>query len=248
MAQRARRALPTVEPRSTPLYATLPAEFGGGFADAASAAAGIEQTVNDAPPFGSDTDKARRRQRRPPEERDRPRTRIGGDPPVAGVRSPLPDRFPRDADVQANSGQREVSESPPPRVQGDRQGTDVADGSRGGSRAESPAPGSAAPARNEHSERLAVREVATVVVNEDDETPVATGLSGRPEPRQADLEASERSTVPLTAGSQQTEEARTEIHISIGSIELRAARNEPRPQPAPFRPRVSLDEFLGRRS
>ncbi|MGH9606923.1 MAG: hypothetical protein ACRD3N_14630 [Terracidiphilus sp.] len=42
-------------------------------------------------------------------------------------------------------------------------------------------------------------------------------------------------------------EEKTEIHISIGSIELRAPRMEPRPQAAPFRPRVTLDEFLRRK-
>ena len=39
-------------------------------------------------------------------------------------------------------------------------------------------------------------------------------------------------------------EERTEIHISIGSIELRAPRTEVRPKPAPFKPRVTLDAFL----
>jgi hypothetical protein len=42
-------------------------------------------------------------------------------------------------------------------------------------------------------------------------------------------------------------EQQTEIHISIGSIELRAPRTETRPKPAPFRPRVTLDEFLRRK-
>jgi hypothetical protein len=43
------------------------------------------------------------------------------------------------------------------------------------------------------------------------------------------------------------EEQKTEINISIGSIELRAAPAEPRPAPpAPFRPRVSLQDFLNR--
>jgi hypothetical protein len=42
-------------------------------------------------------------------------------------------------------------------------------------------------------------------------------------------------------------EPKTEIHISIGSIELRAPRTETRPQPAPFRPRVTLDDFLNRK-
>ena len=47
---------------------------------------------------------------------------------------------------------------------------------------------------------------------------------------------------PAPAASQNTE-----IHISIGSIELRAPRTEPRPQPAPFKPRVTLNEFLRRK-
>ncbi len=44
-------------------------------------------------------------------------------------------------------------------------------------------------------------------------------------------------------------EQKAEIHISIGSIELRAAPAEPRPAaPAPFRPRVSLQDFLSRKT
>jgi hypothetical protein len=42
-------------------------------------------------------------------------------------------------------------------------------------------------------------------------------------------------------------EPRTEIHISIGHIELRPPPVVTRPQPASFQPRVSLDDFLGRR-
>jgi hypothetical protein len=39
----------------------------------------------------------------------------------------------------------------------------------------------------------------------------------------------------------------TEIHITIGSVELRAPRVVPAPPKAPaFRPRVTLDEFLKR--
>ncbi|HWG19562.1 MAG TPA: hypothetical protein VG225_03465 [Terracidiphilus sp.] len=42
-------------------------------------------------------------------------------------------------------------------------------------------------------------------------------------------------------------EPTTEIHISIGSVELRAARQEPSPQAVPFRPRVALNDFLRRK-
>jgi hypothetical protein len=41
-------------------------------------------------------------------------------------------------------------------------------------------------------------------------------------------------------------EQKTEIHISIGSIELRAPREEAKPSATPFRPRLSLGEFLRR--
>ncbi len=58
---------------------------------------------------------------------------------------------------------------------------------------------------------------------------------------------------PLLAGrramlqaERQAAEEKSEVHISIGSIELRAPRPEPRPPAAPFRPRVSLDDFLRR--
>ena len=50
----------------------------------------------------------------------------------------------------------------------------------------------------------------------------------------------------MTATNSRPSEENTEIHITIGSIELRAARSEtPRPSPA-FKARVTLDEFLGR--
>jgi hypothetical protein len=43
------------------------------------------------------------------------------------------------------------------------------------------------------------------------------------------------------------QEQKTEIQISIGTIELRAAPADPKPAaPAPFRPRVSLQDFLNR--
>lgn len=40
---------------------------------------------------------------------------------------------------------------------------------------------------------------------------------------------------------------KTEIHISIGSIELRAPRSEAKPVATPFRPRVTLEDFLRRK-
>ncbi len=60
---------------------------------------------------------------------------------------------------------------------------------------------------------------------------------------QADLRAPEPAVhahAPLKEASELTE-----IHITIGSIELRAPRTEPKGPP--FRPRVTLDEFLTRK-
>jgi hypothetical protein len=56
----------------------------------------------------------------------------------------------------------------------------------------------------------------------------------------------DRQTTQREPRPAQPAEEKTEIHISIGSIELRAPRVEPSPQPAPFRPRVTLDDFLRR--
>ena len=57
-------------------------------------------------------------------------------------------------------------------------------------------------------------------------------------------EAAKDVSAPMLESSS---EPKTEIHISIGSIELRAPRTEVRPQAAPFRPRVTLEEFLRRK-
>jgi len=57
---------------------------------------------------------------------------------------------------------------------------------------------------------------------------------------------SRRESSALPQGDAASREEKTEIHISIGNIELRAPRAETRPQPLPFRPRVTLEEFLRR--
>ena len=50
------------------------------------------------------------------------------------------------------------------------------------------------------------------------------------------------------AGPLETSAEHTEIHISIGSIEVRAPQVEAPRKAAPFKPRVTLDDFLRRRS
>jgi hypothetical protein len=57
-----------------------------------------------------------------------------------------------------------------------------------------------------------------------------------------------RRTRPVRSESVAAADKKPEIHISIGSIELRAAPAEAKPAtPAPFRPRVSLQDFLNRK-
>jgi hypothetical protein len=53
---------------------------------------------------------------------------------------------------------------------------------------------------------------------------------------------------PLVREEQEaaSREEKTEVHISIGNIELRAPRAEARPQRVPYRPRVTLQDFLHR--
>jgi hypothetical protein len=50
----------------------------------------------------------------------------------------------------------------------------------------------------------------------------------------------------LVAAAQSLEQ-KTEIHISIGRVELRAPRQDAKPSAAPFRPRLTLDDFLRRK-
>jgi hypothetical protein len=70
------------------------------------------------------------------------------------------------------------------------------------------------------------------------------GTTGQPEAQPA-LQIHSRSTPQIERTGVEPAEDQTEVHISIGSIELRAPRSEPR-QAAPSRPRVTLDEFLRR--
>jgi hypothetical protein len=62
----------------------------------------------------------------------------------------------------------------------------------------------------------------------------------------AEMRSAERRGEPTRVRQGATAPEKTEVHISIGRIEMRAPRVEPGPQPAPFRPRVTLDEFLRR--
>ena len=71
------------------------------------------------------------------------------------------------------------------------------------------------------------------------ESPKSSRAIAAPPPPIADRRA-------MPQAERQVAEEKSEVHISIGNIELRAPRPEPRPAAAPFRPRVSLDDFLRR--
>jgi hypothetical protein len=57
-----------------------------------------------------------------------------------------------------------------------------------------------------------------------------------------------RRSQAAPAGSSAPADQKAEIHISIGSIELRPAPESKPAPPLPFRPRVSLEDFLGRKA
>ncbi|HMK91166.1 MAG TPA: hypothetical protein VK446_16225 [Methylocystis sp.] len=63
----------------------------------------------------------------------------------------------------------------------------------------------------------------------------------------ADVSARAAGVPPRLSPAAAPVETKTEIHISIGAVELRAPRPLAPLQTQPFRPRVSLDEFLGRK-
>lgn len=67
---------------------------------------------------------------------------------------------------------------------------------------------------------------------------------GRTREPQIEVRSEQRSAESPSELHAAPAEERTEIRISIGSIELRAPRTEAGPKPAPFKPRVTLDELL----
>jgi hypothetical protein len=99
-------------------------------------------------------------------------------------------------------------------------------------------------APQEHSKTKSSREGAEIVRDVESKARISRERKEQAiETRPSQRAAFAKRTEPVAAPTEQ----RTEIHISIGSIELRAPRVEAKPQAAPFRPRVTLDDFLRRK-
>jgi hypothetical protein len=94
-----------------------------------------------------------------------------------------------------------------------------------------------APPATEIEERIVLHDRSEIPVRERQDHPIS---AARERNRQATPRALPgQAAIPV--------EQKTEINISIGSIEVRAPRVDARPQAPPFRPRVSLDDFLHRK-
>jgi hypothetical protein len=274
MAKRARGALPTVEPRSAPLFAP----FATVFADKQTPAAGIQE-VFDEVVTSRRFDGSLRKGQRPLLEQDEPRTVRDENLDPPSIRQPIRHTTTTDAAREENNQQPEVS-NPGPRTQNSQQATNsqpeseerVASTKQRPS-VENSASGIEVAESLEAQNSSAPPYVKPVVNQTQEENPFAAALLERTENNEAakEVASSDEIAAPARSGarvvrqrqqrnqrvaarndgaaatSDLSGEQRTEIYISIGSIELLAPRVEVRPQSVPFRPRVTLSDFLGRK-
>jgi hypothetical protein len=253
MAQRARGTLPTVEPRSTPLFAASAAEPDAAPLGSASSGLLVEEPAP-AEPSETQIDDLPRKRR--PVHRDA--AHWADAPP--GFEKNSEERTATDWLPRPQEAQPETRDSPsrtplriatpsvtPTRIatEGHGEGTRTSKSSE--PKDVSPI---AATLTRLGAEKYAEQEMEVAAESGrghdngkearadavSEHGSVARAAVARAAPSAASLAAPERTTEPST-----------EMHISIGTIELRAPRVEARPQPAPFRPRVTLDEFLARR-
>ncbi|HZD48551.1 MAG TPA: hypothetical protein VE178_07380 [Silvibacterium sp.] len=268
MAKRARGALPTVEPRSLPLFAPSATEF----ADKQIPAASIQVVFDEVVPSRSFDGSPRKGQRSLLEEDEQRTVRDENfDPP--SIRQSVRRTTTTHAGRGENNQQPEASK-PGPRRQNSQQATNAQFESE-----EKIASTKQQPSVENYAGGIEValeaekRSVKPIVYQPQEETPFAAALIERRVKNEAakEVASSDESAAPARAGakaarqrrqqdqsiaarnewpaatSDSAREQRTEIHISIGSIELRAPRVEARPQSVPFRPRVTLSDFLSRK-
>lgn len=235
MAQRARSALPAIEPRREPMFAPTLALTDPAIEGIDNGFSGLEEIVD---PLDRPSAKTPRRPRQPSvhaeETADLNRLRA--------LQSHSVSEEPVAAHDEASSREAlQVSQPASPQGDGDRNAVrEVPKPERRTPSGVTEVSSEPQPMRATPEERFSASDKE----EEEERLRPAEALAAR-------LPAFTFKSQPpdeLKAGGQAATLSQTEIHISIGSIELRAARSEPRPQAPAFRPRVSLDEFLRRRS
>ncbi len=266
MAQRARGALPMVEPRKTPRFMASDADLSGALGGAGNAVS----------VFVSAMEGGSRKEPTLPVQNDETRTVDEDDSTAGAMREPFRRDMVSSAGVAAPPGvddgedqvesalerrpkahlerlsrlrsQEKIAPTQQPALFArDRAGTDMVQ-----------LPVSAEIRQSQKMEPVTATSTEDRVAEEE-------GLEGN------QPESGEESAAPLAIGRGSTArhtphepkisphqdavvrqpdvpvESRTEIHISIGSIELRPPPVVVQPRPAPFQPRVTLNDFLGRR-
>jgi hypothetical protein len=262
MAKRALGALPSVEPRSTPRFA--PSAIG--FTGAEIAAVGSEDVFAEAENSRGNVDNSQRKKPRLPLEA-RERQSAGSE---KSELEPMRESAPRSLSANFAIREREGSSRNVEDHQeaNSRRPTERIVAKNGSNVEETGEPGGASAQRRTVQAEFAEAEMNNVIGAERSDAlrgPIATstmvectvekdsaGSDTIAMPRSVAMypQLSERIATGKDASASTLEasaEPKTEIHISIGSIELRAPRTEARPQAAPFRPRVTLEEFLRRK-
>jgi hypothetical protein len=263
MAKRALGALPTVEPRSTPLV--VPSAIG--FTGAEIAAVGREEVFAEAENSRSNVDNSQRKNPRLPLEASE-RQSAGSEkselqptresaPRSLSANFAIPEREGSSRNVEA----RQEANSP--------SATERSVAKNRSKVEETVEPGGASAQRRTLQAEFAEAEMNNVIGAERSDAPRGPVVTSTIErivevekdsattdtiatPRSVAMhpQLSERIAARKDASASMLEasaEPKTEIHISIGSIELRAPRTEARPQAAPFRPLVTLEDFLRRK-
>lgn len=275
MAQRALGTLPTVQPLMTPRYAGMREEPRGPEAGLEmtreiETIAPVRAREGDArrrPVAGSDGDVQR--------QEDKPKQSFEGLRPGKGSESPekiakahepvMPVSRPADISERQFPPMRRASQP------GVERGRDIAAGhieaelrpAQAGNRSETARTAKVVP-RLERMEPRRENVKAEAMREKRETSGIGDALSPKDEPSRHEIvrnsdspkskrlvavpprEIDRRGTPQGERQAAEPAEEKTEVHITIGSIELRAPRVEPRPQAAPFRPRVTLDEFLRR--
>jgi hypothetical protein len=269
MAKRARGALPTVEPRTAPRFA--PPESGS--AGVGTSAFGIEEISSEAESPANRRENTQKKMRRSELDEDKAPREIRETHDAAPVR----EQVRRATANQASRGmdvdrQRDSQPRLQPKPQANpepesKQASDSSlksnDSERGskeiGIEESHEFTVRAAMTRTPEETTLEPSQIESKIASnrennrengEEAETP-AIRRNNRVQEREAQAievrSAARKEAAMLAPTLDGSAEQRTEIHISIGNIELRAPRVEARLQAAPFRPRVTLDDYLRRK-